>query len=163
MQSNPLRKKVMSNTRSFNLSLLSKNIDDIDDLPGFECPVNGVYTLKFWTDLKVVAMKGVDTDCVEANFEVIECLEQNDSSEPATIAGTKFSCLFQLEQEIAEGKMKELLAPVAAHFGEGNLEVLVTQTCNQAQNLIVSAKVKRRYDKVDKDKFYPDVSQLTIA
>lgn len=144
----------MSNT--VNLSLLDKSIDDIEDLPGFECPVNGIYSLKFSTGTKNVNNK----DAVEANFEVIECIEQNDPNETPTIPGTKFSSLYFLDNDISMGKLKELLAPVAAHFGEKNLAVLVTDTC---KDLIVAAKVKRRYDKNDKDKVYPDVSGLQIS
>lgn len=141
---------------AFNSSLLAKSIDDIDDLPGFEVPVNGMYSLKFSTAVKVINGKSA----VEANFEVIECLEQNDANEPATKAGTKFSQMFYLENEVALGKMKELVMPVAAHFGERSLETLVMVTC---KDLIVTAKVKRRADKDDKEKFYADVSGLTLA
>lgn len=139
-----------------NLSLLDKSIDDIDDLPGFEVPVNGIYSLKFNTAVKVVN----EVDCVEANFEVIECVEQNDPNETATKPGTKFSMLFRLNNDIALGKMKELLIPIAKHFNEGNLLKLITDTC---KDLIISAKVKRRADKEDKEKFYADVSNVVIS
>lgn len=142
--------------KQFNMGLLSKSIDDIEDLPGFEVPVPGMYSLKFSTSVKVVN----DKDCVEASFEVIECLEQNDPETEPTKAGTKFSMLFQLGNEIAEGKLKEIVVPVAAHFGEKDMAKLVTETC---KDLIITAKVKRRADKNDKDKFYADVSQVTIA
>lgn len=140
----------------FNSSLLDKSIDDIDDLPGFEVPVNGVYTLKFSTAIKQVN----DKDCVEAAFEVIECQEQNDPNETPTKVGTKFSTLFQLGNDIAEGKMKELVMPVAAHFGERNMLKLITDVC---KDLIIIAKVKRRADKQDKDRFYADVSNVVIG
>jgi len=150
----------MTEARVFNLGLLDKSIDDIEDLPGFEVPVNGVYSLKFSTALKVVKMKGKDADCVEANFEVIECLEQNDAEATPTKAGTKFSMLFNVENDIAAGKMKELLAPIAAHFQESDLAKLVTETC---KDLIITATIKRRADKEDPDKFYPSVSNVLIA
>ena len=143
-------------TKEFNSSLLSKSIDDIEDLPGFEAPVNGMYSLKFSTNVKVIN----DKDCVEAAFEVIECLEQNNPEEPATKPGTKFSTLFQLGNDIAEGKLKELVTPIAAHFDVRDLATLVTETC---KDLIITAKVKRRADKNDSDKHYADVSQVSIA
>lgn len=146
----------MTQSTSVNLSLLDKSIDDIEDLPGFEVPVNGVYSLKFNTAVKVVN----EVDCVEANFEVIECIEQNDPNEPATKAGTKFSMLFRLNNDIALGKMKELLVPIAKHFDEGNLLKLITDTC---KDLIIAAKVKRRADKEDKEKFYADVSNVVVS
>ena len=147
----------------FNSSLLDKSIDDIEDLAGFETPVAGMYSLKLYTAVKVVKMSGKDTDCVEANFEVIECLEQNDPGELPTKSGTKFSVLFQLGHEISEGKMKELLIPIAAHFGERSMLKLITEVLAQSENVIIVAKVKRRADKTDKEKFYPDVSNVTVA
>ena len=149
----------MATNATPNLGLLDMSIDDIDDLPGFEVPVNGVYSLKFWTEVKVVNNK----DCVELNFAVIECLEQNDPSETATKADTKFSMLIQLGNEIAEGKMKAIILPVAAHFGERNMLKLITDTCSKANGVIITAKVKRRSDKEDKDKFYADVSNVVVA
>jgi len=142
--------------RQFNASLLDRSIDDIEDLAGFEVPVNGVYSLKFSTAIKVVN----DKDAVEANFETIECLEQNDPNEAPTKPGTKFSVLFMLDNDIAAGRMKQLLAPIAEHFNERSLSVLVTETC---KDLIVTASVKRRADKNHKEKFYADVSKITIA
>ena len=139
-----------------NLSLLDMSIDDIDDLPGFEVPVNGIYTMKFSTGTKVINNK----DCIESNFEVIECNEQNDPNEPATKAGTKFSMLTMLDNDIALGKFKELVAPIAVHFGERNLLKLVTDVC---KDLIIVGKVKRRADKEDKEKFYASVTDVTVA
>ena len=142
-----------------DLSLLDKSIDDIEDLAGFEVPVNGMYSLKFWTLVKVVN----DRDCDESNFEVIECLEQNDASELATKAGTKFSVLTHLDNEIALSRFKEMIMPVSQHFGEGNLLKLVTEVCTADQGVIITAKVKRRADKEDKEKFYANVSNVTVA
>ena len=141
---------------SLKSSLLAKSIDDIDDLPGFEVPSNGMYSLKFNTAIKEINNK----EAVEASFEVIECIEKNDAADPDTKPGTKFSTLFFLGNEVAEGKMKELVMPVANHFGVRDMEELITQTC---KDLIVVAKVKRRADKEDKERFYADVSNLTIT
>lgn len=141
-------------------SLLDKSIDDIEDLPGFATPTNGIFSLKFSTKLKEVQ----DKPCVEANFEVIAPIELDDVAEeenPVNKAGTRFSILFQIENEIALGRLKELMAPAAAHFNESNMLVLVRDTC--AQEIIVAAKVTRRKDKKDPDKFYPNVSGMVIS
>jgi hypothetical protein len=152
----------MSTDKSVDLSLLDRSIDDIEDLPGFGAPVAGTYTLSCTVVTKVVPMKGKDTSCVEAAFEVIECLEKNDpSDEENTPAGTKFSMLFQLENPTALAKMKEFLTPLAVHFGERNLGVLITEHLKEP--VIISAVCKRRADKQDADKFYPVVSQVSVA
>lgn len=142
--------------KQFDMSLLDKSIDDIEDLPGFEVPLPGIYSLKFSTALKVIN----DNDCIEASFEVIECLEQNEPDEEPTKIGTKFSMLHQMDNEIAMGKLKELVAPIAVHFNERNLAKLVMDTC---KDLVITAKVKRRKDKNDAEKFYADVSGVVIA
>lgn len=143
------------------LSLLDKSIDDIDDLPGFEVPHNGLFSLKFSTAVKTVA----DKECVEANFEIIELLELNDptlAAESCNKSGTKFSCLYFTEGEHADksiSRLKELVAPVAEATGERNLLKLVTEVI---KDMVVVGKVKRRIDKKT-DKTYADVSDLQVG
>lgn len=143
------------------LNLLDKSIDDIEDLPGFAVPHNGLFSLRFSTSIKTIAGK----EAVEASFEVLEALELNDpstSGDSANKPGTKFSSLFFLEGDNAEmsvARLKELVAPVGEHTGERNLLKLVTEVC---KDLVVVGKVKRRADKQDKEKFYADVSGLIL-
>lgn len=140
----------------FNEALLDKNLDDIDDLPGFMTPSNGVYLLKFSTSTKVVN----DKHAVSADFEVLECVEQNNAEDPATPPGTKFNVLFFLENEFGIGKLKELLKPISEHFGVPSLSVLVTETC---KDLEITAKVKQRKNKEDPDRPFADVQILGLA
>ena len=137
-------------------SILDKSIDDIEDLPGFEVPEPGIYSLTMNTELKKINNK----DCVEAKFVTIELIEANDPAAPITKVGTSFGVLFMLDNDIALGRMKELLAPISQHFGVTNLGTLVTETC---KDLVVVAKIKRRADKVDKEKFYAEISNLSIG
>lgn len=147
-------------SREINLSLLDKSIDDIEDLAGFEVPVNGSYSMKVWTELKLVN----DKDCIETNFEVIECLEKQNDADPDTKPGTKFSMLTQIENDTALSRFKmDIGAPTAAHFGEGNLLKQVTEVLHKDQGIICTATVKRRADKEDKDKFYANVKNLQFA
>ena len=149
----------MSNLdQAFNL--LDKSIDDIEDLPGFAVPTNGLYSLKFNTKLKEVNGK----PCVEANFEVVAPVELDDPSteaDPANKPGTRFSMLFQIENEMAVGRLKELMAPASVHFGEGNMLSLCRDVCSH-ESLVV-AKVTRRKDKTDPDKLYANVSGLNFG
>jgi hypothetical protein len=145
------------------LSLLDKSIDEIDDLPGFEVPQNGLFSLRFSTQVKPINGK----EFVEANFEVIEALELNDPStaeESCNKPGTKFSCIFGLEGDNADksiSRLKEMMAPVAEATGERNLLKLVTEV---AKDLVVIGKVKRRVVKKEGDeKIYADVSDLQLS
>ena len=151
-----------------NLSLLDMSIDDIDDLPGFAVPPNGVYSLKFSTTIKVVN----DKTSVEASFEIIEVLELNEPPRMdetlylATKPGTKFSTLFQVENETAMGKLKAMTLPIAAHFGERNMLKLITDTCAVAANLIITATVKQRNGKKGTDqeeRIFADISNIIVA
>lgn len=146
----------MADKKQFNSSLLDRGIDDIDDLPGFRVPPNGVYSLKANMTLKVIN----DKDTVEAGFEVIECIEQNDPNEEPCKPGDKFNVLFQLGNEIGEGKLKEFVVPFADHFGERNLGKLVTETI---KDVIITATIKQRADKNDPDKKYAGVSNVQVA
>lgn len=140
------------------LSLLDKSIDDIEDLPGFEVPPQGVYTFKMNCAVKSVN----DKAAIEVTYEVMEALELNDSTLDVSGVkpGTKFSTLYFIQQEIAMGKFKELVAPIAAYSGENNVAKLVTEVI---KDLIVSATLKHRKNKDDADKPYADVSKITVV
>lgn len=138
-----------------SIDILDKSIDDIEDLPGFEVPPNGVYILRTTAEVKQVNNK----DAVEFKFSVVECVEQNNSEDTPAIPGTQFSTLYFLDNEIAVGRMKEMLVPFAAHFQNRNLRTLVTE---HIKDVLVSAKVKQRKDKKEPDRVYADVSQVTV-
>jgi hypothetical protein len=140
-----------------SLSLLDKSIDDIEDLPGFEVPPKGVYTLKMNCAIKEVNSKAA----IETSFEVMEVMELNDPSEEAEAKiGTKFSVLNFIEKDIAMGKFKEMVAPIAAATGEKNVGKLVSEVI---KDLVVVATVGHRKNKEDPDKPYADIGNITVA
>ena len=136
---------------------LGISIDDIDDLPGFLVPQPGMYMLKVTASVKEVNNK----NSIECKFTTIECLEQNDPEADPTPAGTQFSTLHQIGNEIGMGKFKEIAAPIAKHVGESNLLNLIREHLS-GEGQIIQALVKRRADKDDKEKFYADVSKVSI-
>lgn len=128
-----------------DLDLLDKTIDEIEDLPGFEVPVNGRYLLKANRKFKKVN----DKACVEVEFEVMECLKQNDDSESATVPGTKFSQLFFLSGDdeavrISVGMLKQLVKPLAEKTGVKNMLSLVRE---ELKDWLMMATVTRRQDR----------------
>lgn len=151
----------MSNQQDLDLSMLDMNLEDIPDLPGFEVPSAGEYNLRLKAEVKMVNEK----IAVEVSYEVIDCIRKNDDADPDAAPGTKFSQLFFLQGKpegikISLGKLKELLSGVAEQKGEGNLLILVRDHLADA---VVTATVKRRADKEDKEKFYPDVKNMKLA
>lgn len=139
-----------------SLSLLDKSIDDIEDLPGFEVPPEGTYTLKMTCAIKEVNNKA----SIETSFEVIEALELNNLEEQDKVkAGTKFSVLSFIENEIAMAKFKEMVAPISASTGEKNVGKLVSEVI---KDVVISATVKHRKNKEDADKPYADVKNIVV-
>lgn len=144
-----------------DLSLLDRDLDDIEDLPGFAVPPNGEYLLKMKTEIKEVNSK----QAVEASFEIMECIKKDNDADTDAKIGDKFSSLFFLQGDnpdgvkISLGKLKELVAGVAESTGQSNLGVLIRDTL---ADCVVMATVKRRADKEDKEKFYATVKNLRL-
>lgn len=138
-----------------SLNLLDKSIDDIESLPGFEVPPNGVYALKMNTKLKPVN----DKPCIEADFEVLETIEMNDAALIAPKPGTKFSMLFQVGNDIALSKFKEMVMPIAEFANEKNVGKLVTEVI---KDLAIIAVVKQRKNKDNEDRPYAEVSKIKV-
>lgn len=144
-----------------DLDLLDVQLDDIEDLAGFEVPSAGEYVLRLSAEIKDVS----DKKCLEIGYEVMECLKKNNDTDPDAIPGTKFSQLFGLQGEEEKVKKalqfaKKLLAGVAEQVGEGNLAVLVR---DHLPGMVVEATVKRRQDKEDKERFYAAISNMRKA
>lgn len=135
--------------------LLSKNLDDLDDLPSFETPPVGAYVLSVTTEQKEINGK----HAIEAKFTVKETVELKDPQMKAVAEGTQFSTLFTLN-EFGVGKLKEFCVPFAEHFGEKNVGTLVRDTI---KDVTISAYVGNRKDKEDPEKVYATVKVLSIA
>lgn len=136
--------------------LFAASLDDIADLPSFELPPKGAYIGTVSLEIKEVNNK----PAVEATFTVVETVELEDKDEQPAAAGTKFSSAFILGSNIAEGKLKQLLAPFAAHFQTKEVGALVRDL---VKDVTISFVLKHRKDKEDKEKFYPDVRNITVA
>jgi hypothetical protein len=129
---------------STNLDLLDKTLDEIEDLPGFEVPVNGRYLLKANRAIKTIN----DKVAVEVTLEVMECLKKDNDADADTVPGTKFSQLFFLSGEeesvkISVGLLKQFCAPIGERVGEANLKTIVKE---HIRDLLIGATVVRRKD-----------------
>ena len=150
----------MSDNQGMDLaSLLGAGLDDIADLPTFQVPENGNYHLLTYFEVKEVNKKA----CIEQNFEVKECLEQVDPQLPPTPVGTKFSVLYQLDNEFGLGSLKAAAKPFFETFGYTNFADLISQVGKASGGVVISATIKRRVDKDDKEKIYARLSNMEIA
>ena len=144
-----------------DLDLLDVQLEDIEDLPGFEVPAPGDYTLKLTASIKDIN----DKKCLEVGYEVLSCEKKNNDADPDAIPGTKFSQVFGLQGEPdkvkqALGYAKKLLEGIAEQVGEGNLMLLVRDHIN---GMVATATLNRRKDKEDPEKFYPVIKHLRKA
>lgn len=138
------------------MDLLDKSIDDIEDLAGFEVPPEGVYSFKYTASVKPINDKAF----IENTFEVIEAIELNDSTLEGVKTGTKFSTLTQIGNDIAMGKFKEFVAPLAEHFGEKNLGKLISE---HLKDVIITGTLTHRKNKEDESKPYGVVKDVTVS
>lgn len=153
-----------NNTLSFDeleIDLLDRNLEDIEDLPGFDVPSPGRYVLKLVTSLKSVNQK----PAVEFQYEVQSCIAKNKEEDEDAVVGTKFSNLYFLKGSeeavaISMGKMKELLKTTAEQLQCSNLLLLLR---DHLKEVLVEADVNKRQDKEDKEKFYPVIKNMKIA
>lgn len=143
------------------LGLLDRELDDIEDLPGFECPVDGQYLLTMKMALKEVSNR----PAVEVGYEVMDTLKKDNEEDTTTVAGTKFSQLCFLKPKpggdaesvkYSIDQLKKLTKPIAQRVGEGNLLKLITE--HLSTGMIVSAKVVGKTDKENPEIRRPRVS-----
>jgi len=145
--------------------LFDADIEDIADLAAFEAPPVGAYILKVSTETKEIN----DKPAVVANFEVQETVELKVQDEdkkgyrPPVKNGTMFSQAFILGNAVAEGRLKEFLAPFGEHFnvkGKGSVGILVRDTI---KDVIIAANVTNRASKDDPDVIYASVKNIQIS
>jgi len=142
------------------LGLLDKTLDEIEDLPGFEVPVNGRYLLKANRKIKKIN----DKAAVEVTLEVMECLKKNNDADEDTVVGTKFSQLYFLEGDedairISVGMLKQFVKPLAERVGEANMKVLIK---DHLKDVLYGATVTRRKDNKNPEVFRARLSDLEV-
>lgn len=145
--------------------ILDQSIDDLADLPEFKVPDTGMYRLAVTAEPKPIN----DKPAVVAKFRVINLIELADDSIPEeerAKENDKFDIPFILrdkegnKSEIAEGRMKEFLAPFSAHFEEKNNKALIMNHLNS--EVIITAKITKKQRKDDADKYSAQVSDIVI-
>lgn len=93
--------------------LMGKTLDDLADLPSFEPPPDGSYTLELTIEKKKINKK----DAVSFNYIVKSIMEQADPSVAPAEIGQKFNEAFVIEDnEVGEGFFKIASAPIFKHF-----------------------------------------------
>ena len=135
-------------------SLLAMSLDDLPDLPEFKVYPAGAHrvTMKF-------EKKQIGTHpAVEAKFTMIATEELTDPAKDQPVdAGTESSVAYMLDNEFGLGNFKELMKPLAAHFGLSSIPEIM----EAAANLEVVIVTKTRQNK-EKTQTYLDITSLQV-
>jgi hypothetical protein len=146
-------------------ALFGADLDDIADLPAFEVPPPGTYTMKITMNTKKVSNK----DCVNADFEVITTDElknkdeNSDGYRPPVKEGTKFNQLWMLGGEhggVSVGRLKQFLAPFAVALGTTKIADLVR---DQIKDITFIGQITNRPSKDDPEKVFAAVKVLEVV
>lgn len=144
-----------SDDTEIDLSLLDKNLSEIEDLPSFDVPSKGTYIL-----LANATTKKVNKHpAMVVDLDIVSLVALANSGDLVPKDGDKFGVLFMLDNEFGLGNMKKFLAPFAAHFGTDNVRTLVTE---KIKNCIISATVDHQIDKEDKSKVYARLKNVVV-
>lgn len=146
-------------------ALFGADLDEIADLPAFEVPPPGTYTLKVTTGTKKVNNK----DTVNVDFEVVETVELKNKDEASenyrapVKDGTKFNTMFMIGGDkggVSVGRLKQFLAPFAVALGTTKIADLVR---DQIKDIQIIAQITNRADKEDPEKLYAGVKVLEVV
>lgn len=153
----------MSNQNIDLDSILDSTLDDLADMPEFKPFPAGAHRATITLEVKAVN----DIPSLDIKLEGIETVELSNPEDTPIKQGDSTNQLVMLKKkdgtrnEYSEGKMKELLKPLAAHFGTTtNRETI--EAANGCEVLVVT---KLRKDDRNKDdiKYYTDIVSWQVV
>lgn len=146
----------MSNTDTSSIdSILDATLDDLKDLPEFTPFHPGTHIVSLKWDKKIVN----DKPCLELTLTMVETVELVDSTLPPNAAGSTTSTLYQLTNEISQGKLKEVMKVLATSTGLSVMSEIIAAS----NGLVVKAVTSVRADKTDPTKMYGDLKRIEIV
>lgn len=148
----------MSENNGMNLAdLLDMDIDDLEDLKGFDPYKAGTHKVI----VKWAAKSINDKKNYELTMTLVETVELDDAGDTNFQApGFEGSVLFSAETEIGRGKLKALLLPMAEVYGVRNLPGIMEQM-NNCEFLVRTAVRKNKNDPSAPG--YTDVKQIAVV
>lgn len=135
-------------------SLLDMDLDDIADLPEFKVFPAGAHRCTMKLEKKMIGTH----PAWELGLKLQETLELTDAAEVAPEAGTESSVAYMMDNEFGQGKFKELVKPLAAHYGVTKIGEVVEQS-NGAEVVVVT-KVRQNKEKTQS---YLDVVSIEVV
>ncbi len=150
----------------FDLEILDRSLDDIEELPGFDVPPVGTYQLLLSAETKMIPPKEGEKEArpvVALQYEITGTIKLADKGDAEPIPGSSFGEMFILGNEFGESSLKKAIAPYASYFNTNNLRELVKE---KIQNVVITATVKHRFNrKTDplKENPFAQVVNVVIA
>lgn len=133
-------------------NLLDASLDDLADLPEFKPFPAGAHRVIISFKEKVINKH----PSIEMSMKAIETLELAEAvteENKPLVAGAETSVAFMLDNEIGQGKFKEVLKVLYPLTGAATNR----QCLDAANGMEVTVVTKKREDKNEKGKFYTDV------
>lgn len=131
--------------------LLDANLDDLADLPEFGVFPAGVHKVVISWEQKTVN----NHPSIELKMKAIETEELSNPEDTPLTAGAEGSVLFMLDNEFGQGKLKQIIKPLAGATGQGQLRGII----EASNGMEVSVVTKVRQNK-DKTQSYTEVSKI---
>lgn len=131
--------------------LLDANLDDLADLPEFGVFPAGVHKVVISWEQKTVN----NHPSIELKMKAIETEELSNPEDTPLTAGAEGSVLFMLDNEFGQGKLKQIIKPLAGATGQGQLRGII----EASNGMEVSVVTKVRQNK-DRTQSYTDVSKI---
>ncbi len=136
-------------------TLLDNTLDDLADLPTFKPFAAGGHRVTITLKSKEINKK----PCVEMLITMVEPIELADPSEEAPKEGDTANTLYFLDNEIGQGKFKEVASVFGEALGITTLRDIVEQVTDIECVIVSSVTV----DKKDKDRCYMNVKQVEVV
>ena len=122
-------------------SLLDISLDDLADLPEFKVFNPGAHRCTFKMESKAIN----NHPSVEVKLTLLETVELADASLEPDAAGTESSVAYMLDNEFGQGKFKEILKPLGAHYGMSKFGEI--QEASAGAEVLVVTKTRQNKDK----------------
>lgn len=136
-------------------NLLDATLDDLVDLPEFKNYPAGSHKVLASFGTKEINGK----QAVTLDFKYLEVVELADANEEEPKAGDTCGTMFMLDNEYGQGNLKKAAMPFSAELNLSSIRDVVEQVKDVECYVLTSL----RADKNDKEKFYLQVKEITIA
>jgi hypothetical protein len=136
-------------------SLLDGTLDDLADFPEFKPFPVGVHRCQLSFEQKIVNKH----PAFQVNLKALETVELPSGSEDKPLeAGAETSVLYMLDNEMGQGKFKQLLSALRDHFGaKSNRELIAEAT---SAEILVSTELRSNKEKT---KQFTDIVAIQVV